>query len=168
MVEIKAKEVKIVAIKDIKLNPKNRNKHPKEQIEAIAKVMQYQGFRRPVTISNRSGLLVAGHGRLLAAKQLGLKEVPAIYQDYDSEEQEFSDGISDNSLDKWASLDFVNINNDITDLGPDFDIEVLGIKDFTIDVADKYQEPKEEKLIFILCPNCNEEFEKKQAKTRKV
>lgn len=137
MTKIESKEILIIPIKDIKLNPKNRNKHPKEQIERLVKIIEYQGFRTPVTISNRTGLLVAGHGRIMAAKKLGYKEVPAIFQDFESEEQEIAHGVSDNAIAFWSELDMQGINADIPDLGPDFNIDLLGIKNFTIDVAEK-------------------------------
>lgn len=144
MALIKAKEIKMVSLDQIKLNPKNRNKHPKEQIDQLVKILEYQGFRRPVTISNRTGLLTCGEGRYLAAKKLKMKEIPAIFQDYESEEQEYADGIADNAIDKWAELDLANINNDIGDLGPDFDIDMLGIKDFTLEVAEKFEPQSDE------------------------
>lgn len=127
---IQAKEIKLVKLKDIKLNPNNRNKHPDEQIDRIVDIIKYQGFRRPGTISNRSGLLVCGEGRYLAAKKLGLKEMPIMFQDYESEEQEYADGIADNALDKWAALDLSEINNDLLNFSDDFDVDVLGLKDF--------------------------------------
>lgn len=134
--ENKVKEVHQVAIDEIKLNPKNRNKHPKDQIERLCNIIKYQGFRNPLIISNRSGVLVAGHGRLLAAKKLKLKTVPVTYQDFDSEEQEIAAGVSDNAIALWADLDLEGINTDIPDLGPDFDIDLLGIKNFKIDIAE--------------------------------
>lgn len=136
----KAKGIVLVNINEIKLNPKNRNKHPADQIERLVKIIQYQGFRTPVTISNRTGLLVAGHGRLLAAKKLKMKEVPAIYQDFDSDEQEIAHGVSDNAIGAWAELDLEGINIDVPELGPDFDIDYLGIKNFSVGVSEKIHE----------------------------
>lgn len=132
---IRSKEIVMVPISDVKLDPKNRNKHPEDQIERLKQIIQYQGFRNPIVISNRTGFCKAGEGRVLAARALGLKEVPAIYQDFESEEQETAYGISDNAIALWAELDFSGINTDVPDLGPDFDIDLLGIKNFTIDVA---------------------------------
>jgi ParB-like chromosome segregation protein Spo0J len=108
-VDIKAKEISLVPISEIKLNPKNRNKHPKEQIDRLVDILKYQGFRRPVSISNRTGHLVCGEGRYLAAKKLKMESIPAIFQDYESEQQEFSDAIADNAIDKWAELDHEGI-----------------------------------------------------------
>lgn len=136
---IKASEIKIVSLKSLKLNPKNRNAHPEEQIDRLVKIIQYQGFRNPLIVSNRSGLVVAGHGRYEAAKRLELKTVPVMFQDFESEEQEYAAQVSDNAIGYWSNLDLSAINTDIVDLGPDFDIDLLGIKGFTIDVADKPQ-----------------------------
>lgn len=136
----------MVPLSDIKLNPKNRNKHPKDQIDELVHIIKSTGFRRPVTISNLSGFLSCGEGRYLAAKKMGLKEIPAMYQDYDSEDQEYADGIADNAIDKWAELDLSSINNDVMDLGPDFDIRTMGIKDFVIEPAEKYDESTEDEV----------------------
>ena len=133
---IEAKDVRLVPIGELKANPKNRNIHPQDQIDRLAEIIQYQGFRQPVVVSNRSGLVVAGHGRLMAAKKLGLEQVPVLFQDFESEEQEYAFGVSDNAVAAWAELDLSGINLDIGDLGPDFDLDMLGIKGFTLDVAE--------------------------------
>lgn len=125
------------SIKDLKPHPKNRNKHPKDQVERLAKILEYQGWRYPIKVSNRSGYITSGHGRLAAAKLLKQKEVPVQYQDYDSDEQEYADLQADNAIASWSELDLSLINTDIIDLGPDFDLDLLGIKNFTVDVADK-------------------------------
>ena len=127
----------MVSIKEIRPNPKNRNNHPADQIERLGEIIRYQGFRSPLIVSKRSGLLVSGHGRLMAAKKIGLKMLPVSYQDFDSDEQEYAAMVSENSVALWAELDLSGINADIGDLGPDFDLELLGIKNFEIDVADK-------------------------------
>jgi DNA modification methylase len=123
--------------KSLKQHPKNRNKHSKEQIDRLIKIIEYQGWRYPIKVSNRSGFITSGHGRLMAAMKMGLKEVPISKQDYDSDEQEYADVQSDNAIASWSELDLSGINLDIQDLGPDFDIDLLGIKGFEIDVADK-------------------------------
>jgi hypothetical protein len=141
---IKANEIQIVSIKDVKLNPKNRNKHPKEQIERLAEIIKYQGFRNPLIISSRTGLVVAGHGRYEAAKKLKLKEVPIMVQEFESEEQEYAAQVSDNAIASWAELDLSGINTDVPDLGPDFNIDLLGIKDFVLEPAEKFEAQSDE------------------------
>ena len=137
MSDIKSKEIKIVKVKDLKRKEKNRNHHPQEQIDRLAELIKYHGFRNPVIVSNQSGEIVAGNGRFLAAIRAGLKEIPVIFQDFDSPEAEYSYHVADNGISLWAELDMAGINSDIGDLGPDFDINMLGIQDFTLDVAEK-------------------------------
>lgn len=127
---------KMVPISDIRPHPKNRNRHPDEQIKRLAKIISANGMRRPVVVSERSGYIVAGHGRVMALKELGAKYVPVNFQDYESDEQEYQDLIADNASALWAELDFSAINVDIGDLGP-FDLDLLGIRNFEVDVADK-------------------------------
>lgn len=131
--QIRSKEITLVKCSELKPNPKNRNIHSKDQIDRLAEIIKYQGFRNPITVSNQSGFIVAGHGRLEAAKQLGIEAVPVIYQDFESEEQEYAAQVSDNAIASWAELDLSGINADLGDLGPDFDIDLLGIKNFFID-----------------------------------
>jgi 16S rRNA G966 N2-methylase RsmD len=127
----------MIPISELKPNPKNPNKHSKEQIKRLAKILEYQGWRYPVKVSNQTGLISSGHGRVLAAKSLKETHVPVSFQDYDNEEQEYADLVADNSIASWSELDFSMINIEIPDLGPEFDIEMLGLKDFSIEVADK-------------------------------
>lgn len=127
---------KLVDPKKLKPHPKNRNSHPQDQIDRLAKIIEYQGWRYPIKVSNQSGFVTAGHGRIEVAKALKCK-VPVNYQDYESDEQEYADVQSDNAIASWSELDFSGINADIANLGPDFDIDLLGIKNFEIDVCDK-------------------------------
>lgn len=136
-IRIESKEIKLVPLDEIKLNPENRNTHRKEQIDQLAAIIKYQGFREPGVISNRSGILIAGEGRYLAAKKLKLEFMPCIYQDFESVEQEYAYGISTNAIASWSELNLSQINIDIGMLGPEFDINLLGIEGFEIEVADK-------------------------------
>lgn len=86
-------------------NPRNPNTHPKKQLELLSKIINGQGWRAPITISRRSGFIVRGHGRLSAAKLLGLSEVPVDWQDYESEAEEYADLIADNRLAELSEID---------------------------------------------------------------
>lgn len=148
-----------IAVDELKVHPKNRNKHSKEQINRLKELIRYQGWRHPIIVSKLSGYIVAGHGRLEAAKALGMKEAPVHYQDFLDSDQEYAFLISDNSIASWAELDLSGINLDIPDLGPDFHIDLLGIKDFEIDVTERFEEIKEKELDENLetkheCPSC--------------
>jgi ParB-like chromosome segregation protein Spo0J len=69
--------VSAVLLEHIKPNPRNPRTHSKKQIRQIADSIQAVGFAAPVLI-DEDGVLLAGHGRLEAAKQLGLRRIPAV------------------------------------------------------------------------------------------
>jgi 16S rRNA G966 N2-methylase RsmD len=135
-----AHEIVWVDIDSIKLNKENTNKHPKEQIERLAKIIEYQGWRNPLIVWEEKGILAAGEGRYLAAKKLKLKQVPVSFQSFDSEDQFRAFVTSDNAIAAWAELDLSLINTQLAEFGPEFDIDLLGIENFEIDVADKYED----------------------------
>lgn len=95
----------IVRAEDLKPNPKNPNKHPQAQIEALGAIIRGNGWRNPITVSTRSGYVVKGHGRLLAAQLEELDEVPVDYQDYESEAAELADLTADNRIAELAETD---------------------------------------------------------------
>ena len=86
-------------------NPRNPNKHPDSQIRLLAQIIAVQGWRAPITVSNRSGFVVRGHGRLLAAQLAGWEQVPIDRQDYATEAEEWADLIADNRLAELAETD---------------------------------------------------------------
>lgn len=148
-IAIHCKYDELVNPKKLKNHPKNRNKHGQDQIERLAKLYEYQGIRHPIVVSKSTNCIVAGHGRKLAAIRAGLKEVPVVYQDFKDSESEYAFLQSDNAIALWADLDLGQINDDLTDLGPDFDVDMLGIKNFWVEPADK---PKSDRR----CPHCGE------------
>lgn len=149
-------------------HPKNRNKHNNDQIQRLVKIIEYQGWRYPIKVSKQSGFITSGHGRKMAAIEMG-SLVPVVYQDYEDETQEYADVQSDNAIASWAELDLSGINTDLAELGPDFDLDLLGIKHFKLDFEPFEDEPekddddKPKRFKFIICPHCNEKFEEGQA-----
>ncbi len=135
--QIHCKSDKMLNPRDLFDHPKNRNNHDKSQIERLVKLFQFHGIRHPIIVSKRSGYIVAGHGRKLAAIDAGVEKYPVVYQDFETDEAEYAFLQADNAIAAWAELDLAGINEDLADLGPDFDIDLLGIKDFTLDVAEK-------------------------------
>ncbi len=96
---------KISAISSLKPNPANPNTHPPEQIALLAKIMAAHGWRNPIVVSNRSGLITKGHARLEVAQRLKLKTAPVDFQDYATEAEELSDMIADNRIAELALAD---------------------------------------------------------------
>lgn len=126
----------VVELHKLVPHPKNPNKHPEDQIKRLAKIIDYQGQRVPIVVSKRSGFITKGHGRLEALKMLGWEKAAVDYQDYDDEAQEYADIVADNAIASWAELQYSQINTDILDLGPELDIEMLGINDFKVDASE--------------------------------
>lgn len=147
---------KLVSTKELLAHPENPNDHSEQQIKRLSEILDYQGWRYPIKVSNQSGFITSGHGRLMAAKLNGWNEVPVNYQDYDDEEQEYADVVSDNAIALWAELNLAKINSKLPDLGPEFNIDMLGLKDFILEPADKLE------------PGCDEDAipEKVEAKTK--
>lgn len=138
----------IVDVDKLVPNPKNNNKHPQNQIERLAKIIKFQGQRSPVVVSNRSGFIVKGHGRLEAIKSLGWKKIAVDYQDYESEAQEYADMIADNQIATWAEFDTQMVLYEIPNL--DIDTDMLGMieiptieekeqKDISDSIAELYE-----------------------------
>ena len=125
----------IVKIKDLKPNPKNPNKHPQQQLEMLGKVIRGNGWRNPITVSNRSGFIVKGHGRLLAAQLEEFAEVPVEYQNYESDEAELADLTADNRIAELAEMD----NKMLADIFADID---TGAIDFELSgyTEEEYQD----------------------------
>lgn len=107
----------IVDVVELVPNPKNPNKHPDEQIQLLGRVIRQTGWRQPITVSNRSGFIVKGHGRLAAALLEGMKEVPVDYQNYASEAEEYADMVADNRIAELAEID----NRMLADIFADID-----------------------------------------------
>lgn len=124
---------KIVAVGDIKPNPKNPNQHPEEQIKMLAKIITAQGWRAPVTVSTLSGLVVRGHGRLMAAKFAGLEFAPVDLQHYDSMDAELADLLADNKIAELSDID----NKLLADVFADIDMDAIGT-DITGYTEDEY------------------------------
>lgn len=152
--EIRCEYTRLVLVTELRPHPKNTKKHSREAVERQAKILDYQGWRRPITVSNLSGFITAGHKRLLAAKLRGLEMVPVSFQKYESEDQEMADLVADNTLSEWDGVDLGDVNAIIPSFGPDFDLEHLGLKCFEIDPSEKPPKPKKPKL----CPHCGEDI----------
>lgn len=139
MMEIKSKEIEMVPVSELIHHPKNMNEHSDDQINRLVKLIEYQGFRNPLVVQRGTNLVVAGNGRLMAARKIGLSYVPVTYQEFDSEAQLYAYMTSDNAIASWAHLDLSKVNTEMLDLGPDFDIDMLGIKDFVLEPIEKFE-----------------------------
>jgi ParB-like chromosome segregation protein Spo0J len=149
-------------------NPDNPNTHSERQIKLLAKIIKANGWRLSIVISNRSGFITKGHGRLKAAHLLGVNQVPIDYQDYASEAEEWADIIADNRIAELAERDKGKLKDIFGKL--DFpDIEITG---YTLDEVDSFfdeididefftgeeKASSKKKGKMVKCPSCGEEF----------
>lgn len=152
-----------VAICELKPNPRNPNIHPKEQIELLAEIIKKSGWRAPITVSIVSGLIVKGHGRLMAAELLGCKTVPVDFQYYENESLELADLMADNRISELSEID----NKKLLNLFEEFDsgeveFSLSGYDEkFYKELAHSFDEYGKEnkKKKTIKCSNCGVEIE---------
>jgi hypothetical protein len=156
---------KLLPISEIKPNPENPNTHSQDQIERLAKILRYQGWRSPVQISSLSGFVVVGHGRLAAAAWLHTQypneywdQIPVDVQFFASSDVEYAHMVADNAIADWAELNLANINIKLGDLGPDFDVDLFGIENFKLDYeTSDLPEKIESANQFIVSVHCKDE-----------
>ena len=106
---------------------KNTRKHGKEDVAEIVKSIEKYGFDDPIGIWSDHNIIVEGHGRLIAAKKLGMKEVPCIRLDHltDKERREYA--IMHNKTAELSEWDMVMLTDELTDLDiSDFDVTFDG------------------------------------------
>ena len=130
----------IVNIKDLKENPRNPNTHPSVQIELLAQIIKKTGWRAPITVSNLSGFIVKGHGRLQAAQAAGLKQCPVEYQNFKDKEEEMSALLADNKLAELAEIDVEKL----TEIFKDYEFEDLSLTGYSKEEFDELVEVFEE------------------------
>jgi len=107
----------------------NSRTHSDEQVTQIASSIKEFGFTNPVLIDEQGGL-IAGHGRIIAAKKLNLEEVPCIILTGLTEAQKKAYIIADNQLPLNACWDLDILKLEIESLKElDFDIDLLGFDD---------------------------------------
>ena len=111
-----------------KLIPYARNArlHPQEQIDAIARSIRELGFNNPILVDSDNGIL-AGHGRLKAAIQIGMTQVPVIPLDHLTESQRQAYVLVDNRTAEMARWDDGLLADEIARLEAEFQMDFDGL-----------------------------------------
>jgi len=136
---------KMVAIGDLVPNPGNPNTHPSGQVDKLAAIIKAHGWRHPITVSNRSGFIVSGHCRLMAAEKIGVKECPVDYQDFKSKAEEMAVLVADNIIGEFSETDVTKMSDIIATLEKaGYDLELTG---FSLDEIAGMEIPKNNKPI---------------------
>ena len=117
----------------IAANPRNARKHPDAQVAEIARSMKRFGFVDPVLVDEHD-VIIAGHGRLLAAQQIGLVSVPTITLQGFTETEKAVLALADNAIPFNAEWDVDVLRDEIIALrtGGE-DIEGLGFSKKDLD-----------------------------------
>lgn len=108
----------------------NTKIHPPEQVEHIANSIKRFGWQQPIVI-DKNNVVIIGHGRLLAAKQMGLQEVPVVHADELSEEDAQALRLADNKLNE-SPWDFGKLEQELAEL----EIAGIDMSDFGFDALD--------------------------------
>jgi len=125
----------LVDVSKIKPHPRNPNRHPKKQIDLLCKILLKHGWRVPLTISNRSGFLIRGHGRLEAAIKLGQQRVPVDFQDYETEADELADVVADNRIAELSEMNKGELRDILSELSENIELDSIG---FDIESLSEY------------------------------
>ena len=121
-----AQKIELWSIDRLQPYEKNARQHSKEQVGQIAASIVEFGFLNPILVDSNDGI-VAGHGRLSAAKELALDEVPVVVLDHLTESQKKAYILVDNKLAENATWNEALLQEEIVALNlKDFDISVLG------------------------------------------
>lgn len=121
-----ALSIEYLALDKFQQYERNARTHSEEQIIQLVNSIQEFGFTNPVLI-DEDGLLIAGHGRIMAAERVGMEFVPSIRLHGLTADQKKALRIADNQLALNAGWDFELLASEIESLmGSDFDIELLG------------------------------------------
>ena len=151
----------------------NSRTHSDEQVAQIAASIKEFGFNNPVLLDGDNGI-IAGHGRVLAARKLGMGEVPTIELAHLSENQRKAYIIADNKLALNAGWDMDLLKVAVMDLDAEgFDLSLMGFGDeemkqwfFEPDFAPGTEDDQgrldqlEPKMVS--CPNCGEAFDSRE------
>ena len=165
-------KIEQVQIADLIPYARNSRTHSDAQVAQIAASIKEFGWTNPVLIDAGGGI-IAGHGRVLAARKLGMADVPCIRLTHLSDAQKRALIIADNRLALSAGWDDEMLRVELEDLADaDFDLDVLGFDDDELakllgedelaapESSSKEIDPDDYKM-GCMCPKCGFEFDDK-------
>ena len=167
-------QIKTVLVEKLIPYVKNSRTHSDGQVAQIAASIKEFGWTNPILVDGESGV-IAGHGRLLAARKLGQKEVPVIELAHMTESQKRAYVIADNQLAMNAGWDTTLLSLELADLKEvGFDLEILGFKpedlktfteEINFDAGTEEDQGKLDQLDpkWVCCPHCGKEFDTREA-----
>ncbi len=143
--KIKATAIELVQLDSLVPDPKNAKQHPDRQIALLAESIRTFGFTSPLVIDEASNIL-AGHGRCLAARRLGMREIPVIRMMGLSPTEKIALALSENRLTEQAEWNTDNLASNLKILvdTPDlsFDLGLTGFSTVEMDNILYGEKPK--------------------------
>lgn len=163
-----------VNINDITMYENNAKEHPEWQIEQIKKSIQEFGFNDPIAIDEK-GIIIEGHGRFLALKDLGYTEIEVIRLNHLTEEQKVAYSIAHNKLTMNTDFDLETLKYEINKLqNEEFDLSLLGFENIeleeileeeeVLELEEEAEEKSGGERSDLICPNCRHIAPKKEFK----
>jgi DNA modification methylase len=139
-----AQRIEIWPVERLLPYQRNARTHSEEQVAQIAASIKEFGFNSPILVASDAGV-VAGHGRLLAARKLGLGEVPVVVLDHLNETQRRAYIIADNKIALNAGWDDALLADELKDLQTDgLDLALVGFSTDELDALLAVPEEPEE------------------------
>lgn len=159
------KSIEWISVDELLTYPNNAKKHDAQQIERMKRSIEQFGFNDPVAI-DKNNVIIEGHGRLMASKELGIEKLPCIRLEHltDEEVKAYRNVHNKLNMDTGFDYDMLEMdlgeitNIDMTEFGFDtaqFDPNELD--DFFIE-SDADTGKKESKKFSVTCPHCGETF----------
>ena len=142
-------KIEYLPIKALKPYEKNTRKHQKKDVDNIAKSIEKYGMCDAIGIWGEQNIIVEGHGRMLACKQLGMAEVPCVRLDHLTDEQRREYAIAHNATAELSEWDL--------DILPD-ELAELDLGDFDFDFGIEVEE-EETEIVEDEAPEVDEEAE---------
>lgn len=130
--EHKIKDIVWISVDELLTYPNNAKKHDAQQIERMKKSIEQFGFNDPIAI-DKNNVIIEGHGRLIASKELGIDMLPCIYLDHLNEEEVKAYRNVHNKLNMDTGFDYDML---AMDLG---DITNIDMSEFGFDLSDEFE-----------------------------
>ena len=151
-------DISISLLREYDNNPRNND----GAVDAVAKSIREFGFKVPVVVDT-DNVIVCGHTRVKAARELGMETVPCIIADDLTPEQIRAFRLADNKTAELAGWDFAKLEEELAALAAEFDMTAFGFHaDSDVDIDDFFEEAgekKEKEPKTVTCPHCGEVFE---------
>ena len=143
----KIDSIQEVAVEKLIPYERNAKQHPDDQIDLLVKSIAEYGFLSPCLV-DKDYRIIAGHGRVTAAKKMGLKTVPCVFIEGLTDEQYRAYILADNRLTEMGEWDMGLVEEELkTLLDEGFDTEILDMTDFGFDPIDLYAEPEDDEFV---------------------